>query len=62
MDEDDLKLVTNGKNIVLLLKQLHNFLRCRKLNNSSEMQTDDALMHREGLTFLARGPSLYLII
>ena len=31
----------------------------RKLCHSSEMQNDD-LMHREGLTFSARGPSLYV--
>ena len=53
VNEDDLKLVENGKNTLLLLKQLHENFRsessmCRKLKYSSGMQ-HDALMHREGL-------------
>ena len=53
MDEDDLKLVVNEKNIFLLLKQSHEMfsfktLSFRKLFISSEMRNDD-LMHREGL-------------
>ena len=45
MDEDDLMSVANEKNILLLLKQLHeNFRsetpRLRKLSHFSEMQND----------------------
>ena len=53
MDEDDLKWVTNGENIVLLLtssikEMVLKSLILENLGHFSEMRSD-ALMHREGL-------------
>ena len=53
LDEDDLKCMANEENTLYLLKQFHeNFRskipRCRKLDNSSEMQ-NNSLLHHEGL-------------
>ena len=53
VDEDDLKWLTNEKNVLLFLKRfLKNVrsktTRCGKLGHSLEMQ-NDALVHREGL-------------
>ena len=54
--------MVNKKYILLLLKQFHKNSRSktlgfRKVNHSLEMQ-NDALVHREGLTFTARGLTL----
>ena len=60
MDEDDLKWVTNEKNIVLFLNSSTKIVALKPLVVGNEVilhrsMQNDALIHREGLTLTVRG-------
>ena len=56
---NDLKWVTNKKDILLLLEQFNESVlsKPQEISHSSQIE-NDALMHREDLTFTARGSTL----